>query len=151
MLWVATQTGGINKFDSETELFTQVGGRMQIMQIYADNANVHWVATWQGLKKLDLETEQFFTYWHNPNNPKSISSNQINSIYEDKSGLLWIGTNGGLNKYNRAKEEFTHYSRKDGLPNDVIYGILEDEHKNLWLSTNNGISKFNLKTEIFRN
>lgn len=65
---------------------------------------------------------------------------------------LWLGTwGGGLNKFDTAAEKFFHYTEKDGLPNDVIYGILEDDHGNLWLSTNKGISRFNIATETFKN
>jgi two-component sensor histidine kinase len=40
---------------------------------------------------------------------------------------------------------------KDGLPNDVIYGILEDSRGSLWLSTNYGISCLDPETGTFRN
>ncbi len=66
-------------------------------------------------------------------------------------GTLWIGTAGGLNKFDRQTETFRHYREKDGLPNDLVYGILEDEGGNLWLSTNHGLSKFNSQTETFKN
>lgn len=70
----------------------------------------------------------------------------------DQSGTLWVGTNsGGLNKFDKKTGKFTHYTREDGLPNNVIFGILEDSLGNLWLSTNRGISKFNPKTGSFRN
>ncbi len=37
---------------------------------------------------------------------------------------------------------FAGYGRKEGFPNEVIYGILEDGSGNLWLSTNRGLAVF---------
>jgi signal transduction histidine kinase len=66
--------------------------------------------------------------------------------------VLWIGTaGGGLNRFDRETETFTYYREKDGLPNDVVYGILEDSRGYLWLSTNKGLSKFDPQTETFTN
>jgi len=152
MLWIGTQTGGINTFDPITEQFTLVSKKMQIIQIYQDRSDELWFATLQGLKKLDRETGQFTTYWHNPEDPNSISHNYIMSIYESNSGDFWVGTyGGGLNLFDRETGKFIRYTVKDGLPNDMIVGILEDEQNNLWLATSKGLSKFNLKTEAFRN
>ena len=39
-------------------------------------------------------------------------------------------------------KSFTHYTVKNGLPDNTIYGILADADGNLWLSTNKGLSKF---------
>jgi hypothetical protein len=64
-------------------------------------------------------------------------------FYEDKDGTLWIGTWGaGLVRFNAADETFQHFDEKDGLPNNVVYGILEDDKGYFWLSTNRGLSIF---------
>jgi signal transduction histidine kinase/ligand-binding sensor domain-containing protein/CheY-like chemotaxis protein/AraC-like DNA-binding protein len=152
ILWIGTQGAGLNRFNRETGKFSFIGFRTQIMQIYEDQSGVLWIAAFSGLKKLDRETEQYTTYWHNPDDPNSISSNKVISIHEDKTGRLWFGTiGGGLNKFNRESGEFISYTMKNGLPNDVINGILEDTQGNLWLSTNNGLSRFNPETGKFRN
>src|SRR5262249_21392382 len=65
---------------------------------------------------------------------------------------LWLGTyGGGLNRFDRKTGEFKHYTTKNGLPQNFVFGVLDDEEGNLWLSTNKGIAKFNPKTEIFTN
>lgn len=46
---------------------------------------------------------------------------------------------------NLKTNEIHNYTVKNGLPNNIIYGILEDENKKLWLSSNQGITQFNFK------
>ena len=64
---------------------------------------------------------------------------------------FWFGTLGdGLYYYNTNTKELAHYDKKNGLPNNVIYGIEKSPKNNvLWLSTNRGVVKFNLKTKSF--
>jgi PAS domain S-box-containing protein len=73
------------------------------------------------------------------------------SLYEDRTGTLWIGTMKGIDKFDRQNDRFTHYTAKNGLPSDSIWGILEDEQGLLWLSTANGLSRFDPRTQSFRN
>ena len=50
-----------------------------------------------------------------------------------------------LNILNLSTDKFNHYTEKDGLINNTIYGILVDKNNGIWMSTNAGISK--LSTE----
>jgi hypothetical protein len=56
-----------------------------------------------------------------------------------------------LNHFDRAAQTFTHYTMKDGLPDDAVYGILPDAEGRLWLSTNRGLSRFDPRQGSFRN
>ncbi len=121
--------------------------------IFRDKAGKRWVGTSMGGISYFEEKKGKFTHFnHDPQNPYSLSDNHILSIYESRSGVIWLGTaGGGLNKFNRDQGTFFHFTEKDGLPNNVIYGILEDDEGNLWLSTNQGLSKFNPQLKTFRN
>ncbi len=77
-------------------------------------------------------------------------------FFKDRFGTIWLGTHGGgLNKMERWKNEhtgeittqFTHYTTRDGLPDDDVSCIEEDEYGNLWIGTPKGLSKFIQKTE----
>jgi len=160
-LWVGTYVGGLNMLNRETETFTRYQydpdnpnslNDTIVRSIYEDRAGMLWIGTDGGFNKFDRAKGTFTRYKHDPQNPNSVSSNRVRPFHEDRSGMLWIGTwGGGLNKYDREKEIFTRYNVRDGLPDDVIYGILEDDLGNLWISTNNGLSKFNPQTKRFKN
>ncbi len=94
---------------------------------------------------------QQFTY--DPGSPTSAPrSASIKIIFCDSRNNIWIGSNSeGLCLYNFQQNNFTHYTDKDGLPNNVVYGILEDDSHNLWLSTNKGLCEFNPVTKRVRN
>jgi signal transduction histidine kinase/ligand-binding sensor domain-containing protein/DNA-binding response OmpR family regulator len=154
VLWLCTRVGGLNKFDRETGLFTRVGNAMFTSQVLEDKSGSFWVASFRGLKNLNRETEEFVTYRHNPQNPNSLSNNNVMTILEslyDEKEVLWIGTEGGLNKFDRTSGSFEHFTVDDGLPNNIINSILEDSRGNLWLGTSEGLSKFNPKSNKFRN
>ncbi len=160
-LWIGTFNGGINKFDPKIGKFNhyihnptnpQSLSDNNAWSIYESKSGILWIATWGGLNKFNYKTDSFTSYSHNPNNVNSLSYDRILSVYEYPTGTLWIGTfGGGLDKFDIATETFTHYTVKDGLPNNSVVGILADDQGNLWLSTGKGLSKFNPQTETFRN
>ncbi|MEX2189308.1 MAG: two-component regulator propeller domain-containing protein, partial [Bacteroidota bacterium] len=123
-----------------------------LVALYTDRTMNLWSGSLgNGAGRTRIETGESRRYNHDPSNPSSISSNHVISFFEDANGVVWIGTYAGLNRFNGADESFSRYTTKDGLPNDVIYGILGDDSGRLWLSTNRGISRFDPSTETFRN
>ncbi|MCB9360458.1 MAG: HD domain-containing protein [Flavobacteriales bacterium] len=118
------------------------------------NGNI-WLGTdGGGLVKVIEEKDSIYfkSYVNNPAYLNSLSQNGVLVVAEGKNDNLWIGTfGGGLNKFNTKTEEFTRFTEKDGLSNNVIYGIIADDRNYLWLSTNKGVSAFNLETKTFYN
>lgn len=180
-LWVGTESGldkyvkknrRFIRYNSQPDNPNSLSdNRVQSKCIIQDKAGNIWVGTWRGLNKLSFKSSNektgplFERFLHDPQSSNSLSDNRVVSLYEDEARstvdtvVLWIGTvGGGLNKleiFNSKSElleyRFSHYTEKDGLPNNVVYGILGDNDKNIWLSTNNGIAKFNPETEVVRN
>ncbi len=160
-LWIGTYIHGLNRFDRETETFKswqwekdnpQSISDNLIRTIYEDRFGVLWIGTDNGLNRFNSADESFTLFQHDPKHTGSLSANRVRSIHEDKQGNLWVGTyGGGLNLFDRKSETFRHYKKRDGLPDDVVYGILSDDNGNLWLSTNNGLSAFNIRNNSFRN
>ncbi len=99
--------------------------------------------------------EEYVKYPFDPKNPTSISHNEVLSICDDPlypNRFLWVGTRGGgLNKFDKEKGEFNNLDTKDGLPDDVIYGLLSDNSGHLWMSTNKGICRYHPRSREIRN
>ncbi|AQG78560.1 ligand-binding sensor domain-containing protein [Spirosoma montaniterrae] len=56
---------------------------------------------------------------------------------------LWLCTDRGLVRFDPATRKIIRtYTVKDGMPDDVVYGLLPDRRGRFWLSTNNGLVKF---------
>ncbi len=159
-LWVGT-ADGLHTFDRNTEQFTRYRHDPDnpdslspgiVLSIFQDRQGTLWIGTYGGgLNRFEPDRDGFVHFLSDPDDPHSLSHNTVTTLHEDQTGILWVGTAGGLNAFDRSAHRFTHYTEKDGLPNDVIYGMLEDASGNLWISTNKGISKFNPKTARFRN
>jgi len=115
----------------------------------------YWFCTNRGLLYFNETNAQWKTYYNNPIDSNSLSSDIVFSACADPADpkrYLWVGTNGaGLNKLDLLTGRCTHFLEADGLPNDVIYGILDDGMNNLWISTNQGLSCLRLQKRTFRN
>jgi len=80
------------------------------------------------------------------------SKDYITSILQTSKHEFWFGTLGsGLMYWNEATKKVKVYTKKDGLPNNVVYCVIQDQSKNLWMSTNKGICCFNPTTKLVTN
>ena len=79
-------------------------------------------------------------------------SDWILSIYPDpdKEEVLWLGTHGGgLVRFDSQTEQVQVFTEKEGLNDNVVYGILPDAQGYLWLSTNRGLCRFHRTRHTF--
>ncbi len=153
ILWVGTEGGGLNRYNSAQENFTRFTNDPNnlnsissniVTSIYEDKTGVLWVGTRDGgLNSFNRENEQFICFKNNPEDPFSFSSNTATPLREDSKGNLWIGTvGGGINKFDRVNQKFSRYVHD---PNDItslshndVSGISEDNFGNIWISTLGG-------------
>ncbi|MBC7743546.1 MAG: response regulator [Flavobacterium sp.] len=158
--WVGTYRN-LNLFNRKTKKFRRMNisdtiNKASIFCIYEDRKKNLWLGTGAGLFQYDLKTNTSIAFLHDPKNPKSISSDNIEVIFEDKKGFLWVGTESqGLNRKEPASAKFKVYKHQLGnnfsLHNNYISSIIDAEDGNLWLGTENGLEYFNTKKEIFSN
>jgi signal transduction histidine kinase len=160
-LWIGSANGGLDQLDQASRTFSHFQNdannplslsENDVRAIYEDHEGILWIGTFGGLDLWTNHGNQFTIYRHDPGNSASLSNDMVLSLVEDKNGNVWIGTfGGGLDRFNRSMQSFTHYTEKNGLPDDTVYGILADEDGSLWLSTNKGLSKFDPQAGTFRN
>lgn len=107
-----------------------------------------WVGTDNGLVHVTLN-EGKVDIEHLIEELNGLRSNEVASLLKDPvdDHILWIGTKGGgLHRLDTRDMSWTYINSKNGLPNDVIYGVLNDDHGNLWMSSNKGIIQYNPAT-----
>ncbi|MEQ1571741.1 MAG: triple tyrosine motif-containing protein, partial [Myxococcota bacterium] len=65
---------------------------------------------------------------------------QVRAITLDDDGTAWIGTYGG-GMVRVADGQLTAFTRRDGLPEDVVSAIVDDGRGYLWLNGNRGVAR----------
>ena len=165
-LWVGTRGGGLNLFDEAGGGFRVLNTKPEVEQdivhnrIYSlfedpEGPPILWVGTAGGVIRYDPQNQSFQHFANKPGDASSLSWNLVLSIYGDPAEFkreLWMATmGGGLNRFDRPSGRFRAYRQRDGLPNDIVYGILKDRAGYLWVSTNGGLSKFDPVSERFEN
>jgi signal transduction histidine kinase/ligand-binding sensor domain-containing protein len=112
-----------------------------------------WIGSSQGLLQLNTRTGKITQYLHNDEDRNSISSNFIYALeMDDSQHSIWMAAyNGGLSSFDMTTKKFRHFSREDGLADNIVYSMEKDNHGNLWFSTNAGISTYQVKEHTFRN
>jgi len=152
-IWLPGQDGMIsiyNKAAGKLDSINIKKGTNKILctALFEDKEGVVWIGTENGFAKIIISTNniasaQIKWFYNNSDNRNSLNYNFVSHFLEDPvlpAKYLWIATKGGgLNRLEKATGDFYHLTTKDGLPDDVVYGILTDAAGNIWGSTNKGI------------
>jgi signal transduction histidine kinase/ligand-binding sensor domain-containing protein/ActR/RegA family two-component response regulator len=161
-IWIGTYARGVNYYSSRMKEFYSVEhipGDPQslsdnMINYFLEDGRYLWIATENGLDRLDRNTNTYKNYYYDPDNRYSLGANGVICIYRDSYDNMWVGTwNGGLNLYNRQKDNFRRYM-PDGTSTSVssvnVFAILQDSMDNLWIGTNGGgLDRYNYRTKKF--
>lgn len=152
-LWVGTDGGGISRYDGHhflhiTEQEGLVNNRVNAMVF--DSMGHLWIATFHGLSYFD--GQQFVNYTQ----AEGLPSSTINDMIIDRKGNLWLATRDGLSYLDLSKKDpgkgldfvLTHYTQREGLPDQSIAKVIEDLEGNIWFATReNGVLRFSINPE----
>lgn len=114
------------------------------LAILAGRGGDIWIgARGGGLSRLDPRTGSIAVYRHDPDNPASLSSDNVASIFEDAAGSLWIGSwNGGVDRFDPHAQAFRTFRRRprapDSLPANDVTAVTEAPGGPLWLASRSG-------------
>ncbi|HEX6851289.1 MAG TPA: two-component regulator propeller domain-containing protein [Candidatus Polarisedimenticolaceae bacterium] len=142
-LWVATNTGGLNRLDPLRRGFTSYRHdpadprslvHDSVYAVAEDRDGKIWVGTQGGLCRLDPVSGSFDRFPAGAGGP---AHDWIIDLLVDRDGVLWVGTNGGgLNRRDPATGTF----RASGGP--FAYGLVEGDDATLWVANDVGVYRF---------
>lgn len=151
---------GLNIYDENNDKFYRIFDKendlsSQYIRSLAEDENQNiWVATKNGIDKIDIKNKKKIISFEAGNGKFNISENDIYVVRYDSKGYIWAGAfKEGLNRIdintNEVKQYKNNYSDEKSLPGNYVKDILRDSYGNLWVGTDNGLAKYNEKTDDF--
>lgn len=155
-IWFTGLGGNITLMNTATEKLTTININTNAPKklsefaiataLYEDKNGTYWIGTVDGFVNVQLgktpEAEIQTQWYYTNSNSNSLNYNHVSCFLDDpaNSNYLWIGTKGGgVNRLEKSTGNFFHLTVKNGLPDNVVYGLLTDDAGNIWGSTNKGI------------
>jgi len=109
-LWIGCDYS-LDRYDPVTETFvhyrldpllkTDLNG--PVKHISQDSDGLLWLATANGIYRLDEDTGRTERFRHDPSNPFSLSSDDVKFSGQDRAGNFWIAGGEGLDQFDRAR------------------------------------------------
>lgn len=160
-LWVGTDAGGLNKFDSRSERFSRYVNNPadsasispgKITAICEDKSGNLWIGILGGgLDCLARGKGVFHHYRHVPSDRTSLSDNRVHALCSGDSGRLWIGTESGLDEFDSKTGRCAHFRNSPGDPfslsGNFVTSIFPDGPGMLWVGVaGGGLNKLDRST-----
>ena len=77
------------------------------------------------------------------------SMRQINRVLVHQDAV-WAGTHGGVLRYDQQTQAYTRFTRRDGLPGNLILSLSVDANGHLWFGTHSqGLSRYRPEQDRF--
>jgi ligand-binding sensor domain-containing protein/signal transduction histidine kinase len=148
-LWVGCDQS-LNKFDPTTESFVQYPIPLTT-RITQDTGGLLWIATSGGLYRLDSASGGIQHYFHDPNDPSSLSSNHLTYCGQDRTGTFWVAGEGGLDEFDRRSGKVNRHVTLPGTEGG--FQFYEDRFGVFWIlhGPPNALAVFDRTTNTLTN
>jgi signal transduction histidine kinase/CheY-like chemotaxis protein/sugar lactone lactonase YvrE len=109
-----------------------------VYRVAQDHDGFIWVASHDGLARTD--GIEFRVYRHDPDDPRSLSSNDVEALLVDRHGRIWCGGEAsGLNLLDPDGSGFRHWRHvandPSTLSSDDVWALAEDAAGTIWIGT----------------
>lgn len=160
-IWVGTGNG-LNRFNRESEDFIRIVDADQglydsisITSLLLDNSGYLWVATQgHGLFRYNPWTCIIDRHYiHVPEDPTTLSCNDVETLFAEDGNVIWIGTaGGGVNRFVPETGSFERLKNADPDPGNLeeayVRTVIRSKHNpdELWIGTwDQGLILYNLR------
>ena len=162
-IWLGTRDGLLvydkqkRRFFRPEEFFKDNGlpnfTDLRINRMIQDHKGNYWVATHDGLYKMQRNGSRPEHFYAGAIPGFRISSNLVYAVLEDHEGMIWIGTINGLDVIDPNKGSITHFrkseKRENSLSDNFITALYEDQNFDIWIGTNSYVNRFSKKNAKF--
>lgn len=126
--------------DDKTTEHIRLKGDIRTLRTMILYQGWYWVATSQGLLKLNPKTYEYTEF----NKSNGLAGDLIYSLIPDNN-YIWLGTSDGLSCFNIATNQIKNYTVKDGLSHNEFnaYSKLKSADGMIYMGGMNGINSFN--------
>ncbi|MFV0277551.1 MAG: EAL domain-containing protein [Parahaliea sp.] len=132
---------GLYKLNSASGETIRLGGADRaVSSMLLDRSGALWIGTYDnGLERTETQTRERKVFRHMPDQPNSLSNNQVRDILQDSSGRIWVATQHGLNIHLPEVDGFHAYFHRDSdrysLTDDRLMSLYESRDGILWIGT----------------
>jgi len=147
-IWVATLEDGLYRYTAAGKLLQHLKrsdglADNNVRDLKFDRFGRLWVATFDGLSRIDSSSALIKTWRYNQGLGGSLASSRIQSLMEDRDGLMWIGTwVNGVSLFIPRTETFQEITSQSGnanaLPGSAVPGLFVDKDATVWFGVLEG-------------